>query len=570
MSDTNSTVDNKVMDLREAIDRYIKDGMMLYMDNSGAAGYEIIRQFWGKHPYFTVIMNMFSGPVVGGLIHGGLLKKGIFCNCSDIFPKPTPTAVIQRAYSGKTVELESWTMGTINNALTAGTLQLPFMPTRSIIGTSMAEENKHSFTMVDDPFGNGKIGAVKAFVPDMALVHAWAADTAGNVIVGPGGMGDPAGVTASKGGAIVTVERIVSTDFIMEHPQFSRISRYWVTAVCLAPHGGHPHSISGLNDPGPSAFEDYNEDIYMMDRKFLQEYRQASEDPGTLDEWIAEWVLNCKTQSDYVEKLGAQPLSELKVGGGSSTRQSRKTAEVKKPDVQRPYNDVEFFIIGAIRKLKEITLKNDYKTIFAGVGLSALAGWGSVISLEDVGHQLDMLVPIPLGYGAPPRRVVPGGGGASGAAVGGVNSSCIGLLAAAQIDKYGNMNSTKIDENTFIAGPSGGGDVAVGAREVVVVTRQRKGRFLDKVPYITMSGTNVSTLVTEEGIFEKNGGPEFVLTEYFPRQNVPDKDERIRQIGETLGWELKVSPQVKEASPPITEELELLRSLDPDGMWTSR
>ena len=89
MENPESTIignENKVIELREAIAKYVKDGMTLYMDNSGAAGYEIARQFWGKHPSFTLIMTLLSGPAAAGLIHGGLVKKCIFTNCSDIFP----------------------------------------------------------------------------------------------------------------------------------------------------------------------------------------------------------------------------------------------------------------------------------------------------------------------------------------------------------------------------------------------------------------------------------------------------------------------------------------------------
>ena len=566
---TSPESENKVLELKEAVARYVKDGMTLFMDNSGAAGYELIKQFWGKQPSFTLIMSLLSGPIPAGLIHGGMVKKCIFTNCSDIFPKPTPNSVIQRAYKQKAVELENWTNLSYTQALMAGALNLPFMPTNSVTGTTMAEENRQSFTVIDDPFGKRRIGVVKALNPDIALVHAWAADSAGNVILGP--FGDTWGVKASRGGVIVTVEKIVSTDFIMEHLLFARIPSYLVKAVCLAPFGGHPHSITGISEQVYPQFRDYYEDSYPMDRSFLQEFRQASEDPSMLDEWIREWVLNCKTHSDYLEKLGEQRLSKLKSKAQRADKQSRRSATVGETGIQKPYNDIEFAVIGAFRKIKDIILKRGYKTMSAGVGLAALTGWGTVLTLEAVGYQVSMLLSAPIGYGAGPRTVVPVGNGAldiHGCAIGGINSSCIGIMGTAQIDKYGNMNSTKIDDTSYVAGAGGGGDIASTAPEVVVVARNRKGRFVDKVPYITSPGTKVTTLITEEGIFEKEGS-EFVLTEYFPRRGI-SHDERIRQIALTCGWELKVSPQVKEVPPPTDEELNLLRFLDPEGVWTSK
>jgi len=562
-------IENKVVDLRYAINKYVKDGMTLYMDNSGAAGNELIRQFWRKHPSFTLIMSLLSGPTPASMLHGGLVKKCIFTNCSDIFPKPTPNSVVQRAFQKKSVELENWTVLSFYQALMAGALNLPFMPTNSVTGTTMAEENHHSFTVISDPFSKREIGIVKALNPDIALVHGWAADDAGNVLLGP--FGDSWAIKACREGAIVTVEKIVSTDFIKDHLQFLRLPSYLVKAVCVAPFGEHPHSINGITDRLYPEFKDYYTDSYPMDRSFLQEYRQASEDPVTLDKWIEDWILNCKTHDDYLVKLGEARLTELKNKTNKTPKKSQHSDVRHKQDQKSNYNNIEFFVIGAIRKIKETILEHSYKTVFAGVGLSALAGWGSVLSLEELKYKVYMLTPSPVGFGAPPRTVIPVGNGAfdlQGCAVGGVNSSCIGIMGISQIDKYGNMNSTKIGDDTYVAGAGGGGDIASTAQEVVVVARNREDRFLDKVPYITSPGTRVNTLVTEDGVFKKEG-PEFVLAEYFPRTGIT-KDERIKQILKTYTWKIKVSSQLKEITPPTIAELDLLHSLDPDGIWTSK
>jgi len=566
---SSSELENKVVDLKYAINTYVKDGMIIYMDNSGAAGNELIRQFWGKDPSFTLIMSLLSGPTPASLIHSGLVKKCIFTNCSDIFPKPTPNAVVQRAYQKKNVELENWTVLSLSQALMAGALNLPFMPTNSVTGTTMAEENRQSFHMIQDPFGKQNIGVVKALNPDIALVHGWAADTAGNVILGP--FGDSWAIKASRGGAIVTVEKIVSTEFIKEHLLFVRLPSYLVKAVCLAPFGEHPHSINGITDRLYSEFKDYYEDSYPMDRKFLQEFRQASEAPDTLDKWIKEWILRCETHADYLAKLGEARLSELKNKTIKAPKQSRRSDATINQEKQPAYNDIEFSIIGAIRKVKETILAHSYKTMFAGVGLSALTGWGAVLSLEELQYKVYMLVPSPIGFGAMPRTVIPVGNGAfdlQGCAVGGVNSSCIGIMGISQIDKFGNMNSTKIGNDTYVAGAGGGGDIASTAQEVVVVARNREDRFLDKVPYITSPGSRVKTLITEDGVFEKDG-PEFVLTEYFPRAFM-EKDERIKQIVNNYSWKVKISLKVNEVPAPTPAELTILRSLDPEGIWTSK
>ena len=78
-------------------------------------------------------------------------------------------------------------------------------------------------------------------------------------------------------------------------------------------------------------------------------------------------------------------------------------------------------------------------------------------------------------------------------------------------------------------------------------------------------GKNVSTLISNMGIFEKNGG-EFELTGYFMNQE-PNKENTIQRIADHCGWELKVSRQIEKVPEPTEEELTLLRCLDPEGVF---
>ena len=55
------------------------------------------------------------------------------------------------------------------------------MPTHSILGSGMAEENSEDFRVFNDP-GGKPLGMVRALCPDLTILHAWAADPAGNVL----------------------------------------------------------------------------------------------------------------------------------------------------------------------------------------------------------------------------------------------------------------------------------------------------------------------------------------------------------------------------------------------------
>ena len=80
---------------------------------------------------------------------------------------------------------------------------------------------------------------------------------------------------------------------------------------------------------------------------------------------------------------------------------------------------------------------------------------------------------------------------------------------------------------------------------------------------------NVTILVTDVGVFEKTGGEDtFTLTTYIPSKPEQTTEEAIAAIEEKVGWELRVSSDLKEAQPVTKEELTLLRRFDPKGFFT--
>ncbi|MBN2396804.1 MAG: glutaconate CoA-transferase, partial [Deltaproteobacteria bacterium] len=210
--------EGKVVDLREAIERYIRPGAKIHIGAthccSGAAILEIARQFYGQRPDFTLIMRGIRDTVIL-LLHLGLIKKVVTTFSGNVYPWYGPNPVCQRVYADKEVELEDWSILTFPLMLMAGALGADVMPTTSLIGSSLAEANRDSFRVIDDPFGSGrKVGLVKALSPDISIIHGVAADRAGNTILTPPYSEGLWGAKASTGGVVVTVEKLVSTDFI--------------------------------------------------------------------------------------------------------------------------------------------------------------------------------------------------------------------------------------------------------------------------------------------------------------------------------------------------------------------
>jgi acyl CoA:acetate/3-ketoacid CoA transferase beta subunit len=150
--------------------------------------------------------------------------------------------------------------------------------------------------------------------------------------------------------------------------------------------------------------------------------------------------------------------------------------------------------------------------------------------------------------------------------IGGKQGNSISILSAAQVDKYGNLNSTKTSPDSYVIG-SGGSNDAVNAKEALLIVPQSRDRLVDNVYYITCPGTKVKVLVSDMGIFERLDG-QFILTGYFPEPSLSSSGEAINRIRQNCGWELRVSSRVTAVSPPSLEELLLLRTFDPQGYFT--
>ena len=566
---------NKIVNLSQAIEDNIRPGMTVHISlQAGAATCELARQFWGKAPEFELIMNMIGGHHALSLIHGGLVKKLIFATCADIYPRPFPNPVIQRAFRNNACTLENWSMLSLTQALMAGALNLPFASTRSILGSSLADDNAHAFRVVEDAFGSGEqIGLIKSISPDISIIHGWAADELGNVII-PGPPRDAWAAKASRKGIIVSVEKLVSEDFIRRHSLLVKIPGTLVNAVCVAPFAAHPQNMSAQSLP---AFEGYE-----LDHAFLKSFRKATEDADAYAEWVQEWILDCASHADYLEKLGEKHFHDLK---------RKAPSPISKPDANeppggrveaKPATRTECAIINGARIIKEIIVRQGYKSMFAGIGLSGLAGWCAYYFLKEEDYHVD-LIAAGIGYEPCPgdpllissanmatAKMISDSLDLHGVGAGGVNSRCLGVLGAGQIDKSGNINSTIIrsrkGHDIYLSGAGGGNDIASVAQEVVVVALHRANRMVDKVRYITCPGARVSTLATDEGLFVKSEA-EFSLQAYYPKPEKFAEKERIEEIDEICNWRLHPAPRLEKLTYPTAKELKLLRSFDPEGVF---
>ena len=149
----------------------------------------------------------------------------------------------------------------------------------------------------------------------------------------------------------------------------------------------------------------------------------------------------------------------------------------------------------------------------------------------------------------------------------------IGFLGAAQIDKFGNINTTVIGGDyaapkTRLPGAGGAPEIAASCREVIVVVRQTLRSFVDRVDFVTsvgygsgpgerqrlgLTGTGPRKIITDLGILEPDPATqEFVLTGLYPGVSFAD-------VREKTGWDLAAAAELQPVAPPSAAELAALR-----------
>ena len=558
---------DKVVSLREALEKNLKAGMSVFLGwNANAAVCEIIRQYRGGSPGFTLVMSL-TWDLSLNLVHCGLIKKIVSGGCSYPAPSPGPSHVIQRAYREGTVEIENWTLYSMQQRLMAGALGVGFMPTRSIAGSSMAEENSGCFTEITDPFDSSRrIGAVKALNTDIAIVHALAADRYGNTIMSPVSQDTLWGPRAARGGVIVTAEKIVDPDFIRRNAHLVSIPGYLVKSVSLCPLGAHPEGHFSCIEGVDSYGEDYD---------FMLEQRRVSKEPDLLEAWLKEWTYDVSDHEEYTNRLGLERIFGLKSKLGATYEKSSLPPRVSGKEAGR----TEAMIIAASMVIAERVKEAGYQVLLAGIGIPGLAAWLAYyrLKMEGIGVKLVLGSGV-LGYQPAPGdpnllsvRHVPSAGmlidtsEMYGFIISGEGARCLSVIGAAQIDQRGNINTTRVGADIYISGSGGNNDNTSGAAEVMVVTAQSKKRCVEKLDYLTSPGDRVSTLVTDMGIFRKGADGRFILTGCMLDADSKGPAGKQDEIQDNCGWKVKAAPSLTAVASPGERELALLRMFDPHG-----
>jgi glutaconate CoA-transferase, subunit B len=151
----------------------------------------------------------------------------------------------------------------------------------------------------------------------------------------------------------------------------------------------------------------------------------------------------------------------------------------------------------------------------------------------------------------------------------------VGFLGAAQIDKFANINTTVIgadyaEPKVRLPGAGGAPEIAACCREVIVIARQSRRKFVERVDFVTsvgfgdgpgsrqylgLTGAGPRQVITDLGVLEPDPDScELVLTAVYPGVSPAE-------VGERTGWDLRVAADLGEIVPPSPAELAVLRDL---------
>jgi glutaconate CoA-transferase subunit B len=156
-----------------------------------------------------------------------------------------------------------------------------------------------------------------------------------------------------------------------------------------------------------------------------------------------------------------------------------------------------------------------------------------------------------------------------------------GFLGGAQVDQYGNLNSSFIGDadnpKVRLPGTGGANDIASLASKILVAMHHEKKRFVKKVDFVTTPGY-LNGGDTREKAGLTMGGTYKVIT-HLGIFGFDEKTRRMRleslhpgatveEVKDRTGFDLLIPDKIQHTKPPTEEELRVLRELDPDQRYT--
>jgi glutaconate CoA-transferase subunit A len=283
--------------MTDAIAQYVPDGSSVAIGLAlepfipFAASHEIIRQQKRNLTLIGPISDILFDQLIGaGCVDKvkaawvGNVSEGLAHCYRRAIEQSIPHALVTEEYSNFTIGL----------ALLAGSLGVPYIPTRSLLGSDLPRQNP-AFSLHQSLLDGSPVLLVPALQPDVTIIHVQRSDIDGNAhLWGSLGICEEAMLSARN--VILVAEEIVSREVILSDPNRVVGPSFKVRAVVHEPWGAHPSAVSGY---------------YNRDHQYYHEYHTRTRTTEGFQNWLDEWVLNIPNRDAYVIKSGEERVQNL-------------------------------------------------------------------------------------------------------------------------------------------------------------------------------------------------------------------------------------------------------------------
>lgn len=251
---------------------------------------------------------------------------------------------------------------------------------------------------------------------------------------------------------------------------------------------------------------------------------------------------------------------------------------------EKHYTQTHLMAVTAAKLLK------DEKSVFVGTGLPMIAAM-----FAQRTHAPNLLLIFEAGCIGPQVKTLPISVGDSRTGYRAIAISVMhdnmsfsqsgwtdyGFLGGAEIDMYGNLNTTYIGNDwdhpkVRLPGSGGGNDVASLSRGFFIIMRQTKRNFVKKVTFITSPGYLSGPGAREAAGLPENGGPLNVITQFGVYGFDPESKRMylqslhpgvdVSEVNANSSFEILIPEHYEITPEPTVAEVTLLRELDPSGM----
>ncbi len=164
----------------------------------------------------------------------------------------------------------------------------------------------------------------------------------------------------------------------------------------------------------------------------------------------------------------------------------------------------------------------------------------------------------------------------------------LGFIGGAEIDRYGNLNTSIIGDwkqpTVRLPGSGGAADIASLSQRLAIIMQHDRHRLRERVDFVTSPGYGYPDEHGPAGVAWRQrvglprGGPAALITTLAVFTFDPENGEAllqsyhpgttIEQVQEQTGWPLRLTDDCRETVPPSEEELRVIREYDPQGVWT--